>query len=105
MARRYSPEHHTVTARVAFPDGAMATEAPLGAAVFVERWDAQTTVLDNNARNVIPYLPLGDAARTPAPPPPVPSAQQPQGQSQGQSQQGQPQQGQTQQSQSQGVSP
>jgi hypothetical protein len=46
VARRYSPEHHTVTAKVAFPNGRMATEAPLGAAVFVERYDASTTVLD-----------------------------------------------------------
>jgi hypothetical protein len=46
IARRYSPEHHTVTAKVAFPTGKMATEAPLGAAVFVERYEAHTTVLD-----------------------------------------------------------
>jgi hypothetical protein len=46
VARRYSPEHHTVTAKVAFPGGHMATEAPLGAAVFVERYDAGTTVLE-----------------------------------------------------------
>jgi hypothetical protein len=46
VARRYSPEHHTVTAKVAFPNGTMATEAPLGAAVFVERYDAHTTLLE-----------------------------------------------------------
>jgi hypothetical protein len=46
VARRYSPEHHTVTAKVAFPKGTIATEAPLGAAVFVERYDAHTTSLE-----------------------------------------------------------
>ena len=36
---------------------------------------AHTTVLDDGARNLIPYLPLGETARPPAaPPPPAPAA-------------------------------
>lgn len=45
LSRRWSPEHITVTPQQALPGVTIATEAPLGAAVFVERHDGDTVTL------------------------------------------------------------
>jgi len=44
-ARRWSPEHRTVTFETAFPGRSAATTAPLGVAVFVERYQSSATRL------------------------------------------------------------
>jgi GT2 family glycosyltransferase len=45
FARQFSPEHMTVSPDQAFPHARMATEAPLGLAMFVERYDGSVVRL------------------------------------------------------------
>jgi hypothetical protein len=44
-SRRWSPEHRMVTPAEALPGARTGTRAPLGLVVFVERWDADQTLL------------------------------------------------------------
>jgi len=46
LSRRWSPEHMMVTPRQAFPEATIATEAPLRLAVFVERYDGPSSVME-----------------------------------------------------------